>query len=95
VTVTVLRRTIIGVLNFRQMIVLYFKFCIVLQTILTVATPVLVYRYVVSMYTRYLMTSERMRYADALEYVRMLRPDVRPNEGFQRQLKAFDSTVRH
>ena len=44
---------------------------------------------------RYLMTSERMRYSDALDYVRMLRPDVRPNDGFQRQLKAFDATVHH
>ena len=43
----------------------------------------------------YLMFSERMRYADALEYVKMLRPDVRPNDGFQRQLKAFEATVRH
>jgi len=40
------------------------------------------------------MFSERMRYADALEYVRILRPDVRPNDGFQRQLKAFEATVR-
>jgi len=43
---------------------------------------------------RYLMFSERMRYADALEYVRILRPDVHPNDGFQRQLKAYDATVR-
>ena len=44
----------------------------------------------------YLMSSERMRYTDALDYVRKLRPDVRPNDGFQRQLKAYDTTVcRH
>jgi len=44
---------------------------------------------------RYLMSTERMRYADALEYVRLLRPDVRPNDGFQRQLKAYDTSARH
>jgi len=43
---------------------------------------------------RYLMFAERMRYVDALEYVKILRPDVRPNDGFQRQLKAFETTVR-
>ena len=40
------------------------------------------------------MFAERMRYVDALEYVKILRPDVRPNDGFQRQLKAFETTVR-
>jgi len=38
----------------------------------------------------YLMRSERMRYCDALEYLQLLRPDVHPNDGFQRQLKEFD-----
>jgi protein-tyrosine phosphatase len=41
----------------------------------------------------YLMNTERMRYADALRYLQMLRPDVRPNDGFQRQLKKYEVTV--
>lgn len=41
----------------------------------------------------YLIKVERMRYADALEYLRILRPDVNPNEGFQKQLKEYESSV--
>ena len=41
----------------------------------------------------YLMRTERMRYCDALEYLQLLRPDVHPNDGFQRQLKEFDQSI--
>lgn len=41
----------------------------------------------------YLIKVERMRYADALEYLRILRPDVNPNDGFQRQLKEYERII--
>lgn len=41
----------------------------------------------------YLIKVERMRYSDALEYLRILRPDVNPNEGFQKQLKEYELSV--
>jgi protein-tyrosine phosphatase len=41
----------------------------------------------------YLMTSERMRYADSLRYLQILRPEICPNNGFQRQLKEYESTL--
>ena len=41
----------------------------------------------------YLMLAERMRYVDALHYLQLLRPGVRPNDGFQRQLKHYELTT--
>jgi protein-tyrosine phosphatase len=41
----------------------------------------------------YLMVAERMRYVDALRYLQLLRPGVRPNDGFQRQLEHYESST--
>lgn len=38
----------------------------------------------------YLMNTEQMRYREALEYLQIIRPDVNPNDGFERQLKAYE-----
>ncbi|ELT90062.1 hypothetical protein CAPTEDRAFT_126354, partial [Capitella teleta] len=41
----------------------------------------------------YLMATEQMRYREALEYMHILRPDVHPNDGFERQLKAYELEI--
>lgn len=38
----------------------------------------------------YLIESERLRYDDALAYLQLLRPDVRPNAGFEKQLREYE-----
>lgn len=38
----------------------------------------------------YLIKYERMRFREALEYLQILRPDTKPNDGFQKQLKDFE-----
>ena len=42
----------------------------------------------------YLIKTERMRYKEALDYLRILRPEVRPNEGFAKQLRQFETSFR-
>lgn len=41
----------------------------------------------------YLIATEQMRYREALEYLHILRPDVHPNDGFERQLKAYELEI--
>jgi len=41
----------------------------------------------------YLMKSERMRYREALAYLKMLRSDVSPNDGFEKQLLEYEQTL--
>ena len=38
----------------------------------------------------YLIRHERMRYKEALDYLQILRPGTKPNEGFQKQLKEYE-----
>jgi hypothetical protein len=41
----------------------------------------------------YLMRTERMRYREALAYLQMLRPEVYPNDGFDKQLREYEQRL--
>ena len=41
----------------------------------------------------YLMKTERMRYREALAYLQMIRPEVYPNDGFEKQLKEYEQKL--
>lgn len=43
----------------------------------------------------YLMTTERMRFKEALGYLQMLNPMVNPNDGFEKQLRQLDEKLFH
>ena len=41
----------------------------------------------------YLMRTERMRYREALAYLQMIRPEVYPNDGFDKQLREYEQKL--